>query len=75
MNDRPTCPFCQAPWTQAMTLQLERFSSSGGCRCCSSTQDIAAAPALETPDSDLCCETCGKAIYLAPKTVQDQYQH
>ncbi|MCW2363934.1 MULTISPECIES: hypothetical protein [unclassified Sphingobium] len=66
MDNHATCPFCHAHWTQEMIDQLERFSSAGGCACCSLTPDLVAHQPLETPKRDLCCATCGKAIYLAP---------
>lgn len=68
MQDAPTCPFCQASWTQEMIVELERFSSSGGCSCCGGLTENTANPPLpvEQPDHDLCCASCGKAIYLAP---------
>ncbi len=66
---RPTCPFCAAPWTDAMMEQLDAMSGPGGCSCCVGLSwpihDPEPAPAPTPPVGDLCCAACGKAIYRA----------
>jgi len=64
--DAPACPFCQARWTAAMLDEFARFSAPGGCRCCGGEQHDDAPTAPPVPQRDLCCETCGKAIYRKP---------
>jgi len=61
----PICPFCGAGWTPAMLAQLDSLSSAASCACCGDDAHIHAAP-LPTPTDDLCCESCGRAIYLKP---------
>ena len=66
----PSCPFCQAPWTDAMLAEFERFSTPGGCQCChgehgaETAGEVAVQPPV--PVRDLCCEACGRAIYRKP---------
>ena len=62
---RPTCPFCNAAWTDAMLAQLDAASMPAGCACCAGEQ--VAAPPL--PTADLCCAACGRAIYRMPAHV------
>jgi hypothetical protein len=63
-DHRPSCPFCAAPWSDAMIAELGAMSSP--CSCCGGPADVAAAEPLPMPSGDLCCATCGRAIYLNP---------
>lgn len=57
-----TCPFCGAPWSEAMLAQLDRFTMPSGCACCGGAPGLhAVAPPL--PTEDICCAACGRAIY------------
>ena len=58
---RPTCPFCDAPWTDDMLDLLDSMTGSTSCGCCAPGLTLARWP---IPTRDLCCEACGKAIYL-----------
>ena len=59
---RPACPFCRAPWTDAMLEQLDAMSGPAGCSCCLGEPVVVHWP-LPRPAADLCCAACGKAIY------------
>jgi hypothetical protein len=63
---RPSCPFCAASWTDAMIGEFEAMSSP--CSCCGGGGDTQANP-LPMPSRDLCCASCGRAIYLNPHSV------
>ncbi len=54
----PACPFCGATWTEAMMAEYEQVS--GSCGCCGGE---AHATPLPIPDRDLCCDSCGRAIF------------
>jgi hypothetical protein len=57
----PLCPFCAAPWTGEMLALLDRHTAD--CACCGG------APVQVTPlpvaPQDICCASCGRAIYRA----------
>ncbi len=59
---RPTCPFCRAPWTDAMLDAFDAMSVPGSCACCADGPTVLHWP-LPKPAADLCCEACGRAIY------------
>jgi hypothetical protein len=65
----PTCPFCQAAWSQAMLDHYDRLSAGSSCGCGhdhgSGHQNIM-DHAPVAPVGDLCCTSCGRAIYRAP---------
>jgi len=63
-HPHPDCPFCGAKWSDAMVAEFALFSSSGGCACCG--DDPAAIVRAQAPSRDLCCASCGRAIYLKP---------
>ena len=67
--NRPTCPFCAAPWTDAMLDQLDGMTGTASCSCCVDGRwpvfQSAPPPPLPKPAGDLCCAACGKAIYRA----------
>lgn len=44
---------------------LARYTGSSNCACCGGDPAPAVEPA-EVPSEDLCCDSCGRAIYLAP---------
>lgn len=64
---RPACPFCGAAWTDAMLEHFDSMSTGGPCSCCVGARGLANWPIPLAPDpvavSDLCCATCGQAIY------------
>jgi uncharacterized ParB-like nuclease family protein len=62
---RPACPFCSARWTDAMLDQFDAMTGTSSCACCTGEAAAPAAP-LPVPTDDLCCATCGRAIYLKP---------
>jgi hypothetical protein len=66
-DPRPRCPFCAAPWNDAMIAGFEAMSSP--CSCCGGPAAEAPAAALPVPSEDLCCAACGRAIYLNPHRV------
>jgi hypothetical protein len=66
LDHTPACPFCHAPWTEAMLAEFARFSGPVGCRCCSGAHHKDEAPALPVPKRDLRCAECGHAIYRKP---------
>ena len=61
---RPECPFCRAPWSDAMLDQFDAMTGSASCACCAGPA-VAAKP-VPVATEDLCCAACGRAIYLAP---------
>jgi hypothetical protein len=63
-DSRPACPFCAAPWSDAMLAQFAAMSSP--CSCCGGPAAEEAQAPLPTPSEDLCCGACGRAIYLNP---------
>ncbi|HWW63793.1 MAG TPA: hypothetical protein VNZ43_03465 [Sphingomonadaceae bacterium] len=67
---QPSCPFCRAPWTDAMLEQFESYSSGTSCSCCAGPEVVEEhhdhAPSV--PVEDLCCAACGRAIYLKPRS-------
>ena len=71
----PRCPFCNAPWTEAMLDQYDALVDPNGCACCGSAGVIDHGgdhhdhQERAIPTSDLCCESCGKAIFRAPGSV------
>lgn len=74
LADMPLCPFCGVPWTQAMVAQLEqqRRSHRPFCVCCVGLfdeEERVPGPMAVLPAKDLCCESCGKAIYRAPSSL------
>jgi hypothetical protein len=64
---RPACPFCGARWTDAMLDQFDAMTGTSSCACCAggAAEPEPAAP-LPIPTEDLCCASCGRAIYLKP---------
>jgi hypothetical protein len=63
---RPTCPFCAAPWTDAMLAHLEAISRDPSCACCGGLAWPIHPPEPREPPprlGDLCCSACGEAIY------------
>ncbi|MEI9851532.1 MAG: hypothetical protein WDN24_12620 [Sphingomonas sp.] len=46
-----------------MTAELDLFSSPASCACCAGESHSAPLP---VPERDLCCEGCGRAIFLKP---------
>jgi hypothetical protein len=71
----PLCPFCKAPWTEAMLDQYDALVDPNGCACCGSAGVIAHDEGHHDhveraiPTADLCCESCGKAIFRAPGSL------
>jgi hypothetical protein len=61
----PHCPFCDAPWTEAMLADLDRFTAPSSCACCGEAPHDTSP--LPEPEDDLCCASCGRAIYLKPR--------
>ena len=64
---RPTCPFCAADWTDQMLADLDAVSGASACACCG--DDTASAEPLPVPTQDLCCASCGRAIFTMPKVA------
>jgi hypothetical protein len=68
-SEAPLCPWCGVPWSAAMLAALETHSSGGFCACCAGVPDpydFAPGP-LNLPTKDVCCDSCSKPIYTAPK--------
>lgn|GEM_PF-1631323 len=71
----PRCPFCQAAWTEAMLDQYDALVDPNGCACCGSAgmiehgEDHHHHEERAVPTTDLCCESCGKAIFRAPGSL------
>ncbi len=67
----PHCPFCNAPWTEAMLDQYDAMLDPNGCACCGSAgiiehgEDHHDRQEWPLVVADLCCEACGRAIYRA----------
>ena len=70
----PTCPFCGAAWTSGMLDQYDAMTDPNGCACCGAGSlgaDSGAHDHLHEsferprPVSDLCCDSCGRALYRA----------
>ncbi len=60
----PRCPFCDAPWSQAMLAAYDR-AATNECSCCSGPHmpgAQVAEPATAEPE-DIRCDTCDRAIY------------
>ncbi len=64
-NDRATCPFCGAAWTDAMLDAFDAMTDNN-CSCCSPESDHRHDHA---PAADLCCDGCGRAIYRALASI------
>jgi len=65
------CPFCKAPWTDAMYDQLDAATLPGGCSCCGDVAlPLLHKPAPIGPQDDLACTTCGRVIYRAVVTEE-----
>lgn len=67
-TERPACPFCGVAWSADMMDQYDRMSAGSGCACCAGPAGHTHAPAnappvVSAPASDLCCSSCGKAIF------------
>lgn len=71
----PLCPFCSAPWTEAMLDQYDALVDPNGCACCGSAgvigHDEGHHDHVERaiPTADLCCDSCGRAIFRAPGSL------
>jgi hypothetical protein len=65
----PTCPFCGASWTEAMLAQFDSMSHPSGCACCFRDEPLPERRWVAEQVGDLCCDECGRAIYLRPKPV------
>lgn len=65
---RPECPFCRAAWSDAMIDQFDAMTGTSSCACCGGDEQAAAAP-MPVPTEDLCCASCGRAIYLRPESI------
>jgi hypothetical protein len=71
----PRCPFCNAGWTEAMLDQYDALVDPNGCACCGSAgmiedgHDHHDHRERVLPTTDLCCESCGKAIFRAPGSL------
>lgn len=63
----PRCPFCRAPWTRDMLDLYDAMTDPHGCACChgSGAAHGHEAPAHKAEAADICCASCGKAIYRA----------
>jgi len=62
------CPFCQAPWTQAMLDQYDAMTDPHGCSCCGPAGHAHTHEHPLLPAANICCERCGRAIYRALTT-------
>ncbi len=66
-DGRATCPFCAVPWSDAM---LEAYAAlSSDCSCCGGDAHNAVADDRPIPTEDLCCDSCSKPLFYAPKHV------
>lgn len=68
----PDCPFCGSAWTAAMIAHYDAMSTASSCACCAPHHAHGGhEPAVKAavPVSDLCCDSCGRAIYQAPSSV------
>jgi hypothetical protein len=73
MNEnKPTCPYCAEPWSEAMLAAYDRFADHTSCSCSAHAGSHVHgedAREMEIPTEDLCCDSCGKPIYSAPKLI------
>lgn len=69
----PHCPFCGEPWTSAMLDLYAGMTDDSACGCCGGHGGMEhdhAERDVELPDTDLCCEHCGRAIYRALSSLR-----
>ncbi|MGD9811522.1 MAG: hypothetical protein AB7U35_09345 [Sphingobium sp.] len=69
-HEGAVCPFCGVGWTDAMLEMLDRFTMPSSCACCGGDPHPDPAPETEAPAAmeDICCTSCGRAIYRAVAT-------
>jgi hypothetical protein len=69
----PCCPFCGAAWSDAMLERYDAASDPGGCTCCGraghGVPGRVESRDDRAPAEDLCCDTCGRAIFFTPSSA------
>jgi hypothetical protein len=54
-----------------MLAQFDSMSHPSGCACCFRDEPPPERRWVAEAVGDLCCEECGRAIYLRPKPVSE----